>query len=279
VSTKVTEWCWEHSQATGTDRLVLIAIGDQASHEGLNAYPSYATLAHRCRVSIKTVQRSVQKLEALGELAVDRRAGPAREGRTNQRPNIYSFPAFRISAGHETRQDVHSFKEDATSGTEDATSGTGRGDRSARRGDTAVTSDPSLDSSLFDPSVDPTAARPKSPAVSRGTRIPDPFVVTPEMVAWARESVPTVDGARETAKFVDHFTAKVGRDAVKLDWLATWRNWMRTAEERLPQHRNGNGHRPPKPPASDVAAAQVDTAFEGMFGSNDQLALPEELLL
>lgn len=159
MSTKVTEWCWEHSEAAGTNRLVLIAIGDQANHEGLNAYPSYATIAARCRVSVKTVQRSVAKLEAAGELAVDRRSGPAREGKTHQRPNVYSFPEFRIWAGHETRQDVPSSSggdtEEATSGTEEATSGTERGDKSSRRGDTAMTCDPSFDPSTVDPSIDP----------------------------------------------------------------------------------------------------------------------------
>ena len=61
---------------------------------------------------------------------------------------------------------------------------------------------------------------------TRGTRIPVPFEVTPEMVAWARERTPLVDGARATERFVNHFMAKTGRDATKRDWIATWRNWL-----------------------------------------------------
>tara|TARA_R110000851_G_scaffold306239_2_gene464483 strand:- start:135 stop:773 length:639 start_codon:yes stop_codon:yes gene_type:complete len=31
----------------------------------------------------------------------------------------------------------------------------------------------------------------------------------------------------ELAKFNDHWTSKTGKDATKLNWLATWRNWIR----------------------------------------------------
>jgi hypothetical protein len=67
----------------------------------------------------------------------------------------------------------------------------------------------------------------------RGTRIPKDFAVTAAMVAWARERVPRVDGRTETEKFINHFTAAPGQRGVKLDWIATWRNWMLSANERL----------------------------------------------
>jgi hypothetical protein len=72
----------------------------------------------------------------------------------------------------------------------------------------------------------------------RASRIPDPFTVTAEMVAWANGNAPHVDGRRETTKFINYWTAKSGKDATKLDWPATWRNWMMTAEERA-SHTNG----------------------------------------
>jgi hypothetical protein len=75
---------------------------------------------------------------------------------------------------------------------------------------------------------------------NRGTRIPADFAVTPAMVAWAAENAPDVDGRRETEKFINYWTAKTGRDATKRDWVATWRNWMLNAQERLPS-RPTNG--------------------------------------
>jgi hypothetical protein len=69
-------------------------------------------------------------------------------------------------------------------------------------------------------------------ARTKGTRIPADFTVTPEMVTWAREKCPQVDGKAETEKFVNHWTAKSGKDATKLDWPATWRNWMLNSRDR-----------------------------------------------
>jgi hypothetical protein len=42
---------------------------------------------------------------------------------------------------------------------------------------------------------------------------------------------PNVDLKAEHVKFVDYWIAKSGKDAVKLDWDATWRNWIRRAGE------------------------------------------------
>ena len=67
----------------------------------------------------------------------------------------------------------------------------------------------------------------------RGTRIPDPFIVTKEMREWAAERTPLVDVNTSTERFVNHWRAKAGRDATKLDWIATWRNWLiRDQDER-----------------------------------------------
>ena len=55
------------------------------------------------------------------------------------------------------------------------------------------------------------------------------------MVAWARENTPNVDGQFETEQFRDYWQAKSGKDATKIDWVATWRNWMRKAEQQAPR--------------------------------------------
>lgn len=69
------------------------------------------------------------------------------------------------------------------------------------------------------------------PARKRATRIPEDFAPSPEMLAWARQECPGVDLKRETEKFVNYWTAKSGSGAAKLDWAATWRNWMIKAFE------------------------------------------------
>ena len=69
-----------------------------------------------------------------------------------------------------------------------------------------------------------------SSSSARATRIPNDFTVTPDMVAWARQHTPLV-GQVETDKFIDYWQAKSGKDATKRDWVATWRNWMRRAQD------------------------------------------------
>lgn len=63
-----------------------------------------------------------------------------------------------------------------------------------------------------------------------GSRIPDPFMLTAEMRAYAADRRPDVDVELETEKFVNFWRAKTGRDATKLDWAATWRNWILNAK-------------------------------------------------
>lgn len=86
-------------------------------------------------------------------------------------------------------------------------------------------------------------------AAKRGTRIPEPFMVTREMREWAAKETPSVSVERATAKFVDYWRGLSGVKATKKDWLATWRNWMRSDQERAEQR----GVRPTK----DVRALSV----------------------
>lgn len=67
-------------------------------------------------------------------------------------------------------------------------------------------------------------------AATRGTRLPEDFTVTQAMVVWARRECPDVDGRFETAQFIDYWTAKAGKEAVKLDWPRTWQTWMRKSQ-------------------------------------------------
>lgn len=39
----------------------------------------------------------------------------------------------------------------------------------------------------------------------------------------------------EQRKFRDFWASKPGKDGTKLDWQATWRNWLRSAAERMPR--------------------------------------------
>jgi hypothetical protein len=65
----------------------------------------------------------------------------------------------------------------------------------------------------------------------RATRIPDNWTPSNDLVAWAQETCPNVDGRYETQQFVDYWRAKSGKDATKLDWDLTFQTWFRRANK------------------------------------------------
>jgi hypothetical protein len=67
-----------HSQATGTDKLVLLGVANHAGDGG--AWPT---------ASERTVQRSIQRLVKMRELTVQRQAGGTHDMASWQRPNRY----------------------------------------------------------------------------------------------------------------------------------------------------------------------------------------------
>jgi hypothetical protein len=83
-----------------------------------------------------------------------------------------------------------------------------------------------------EPSTQNPPTQKKEPSASpRGTRLPEDWKPTEELIAWARDNAPGV-GWSEHEKFVDYWRAIPGAKGVKLDWAATWRNWMRRASEQ-----------------------------------------------
>jgi len=81
-------------------------------------------------------------------------------------------------------------------------------------------------------------ARSKPDAKSRkGTRLPPGWA--PNEADWmtAIELLGRESATAELAKFRDWWAAKAGAGGVKLDWDATWRNWIRRAVEQ----RGANG--------------------------------------
>ncbi|RDL51213.1 hypothetical protein BLJAPNOD_02345 [Ensifer sp. M14] len=69
----------------------------------------------------------------------------------------------------------------------------------------------------------------------RAVRLPEQF--QPDRDFAARLGFGEAEVELELEKFRDYWTAKSGRDAAKLDWLATWRNWMRNAARPRKNHR------------------------------------------
>lgn len=80
----------------------------------------------------------------------------------------------------------------------------------------------------------PPSASPKTQA--KGSRIPTDWQLPKSWGEWAmaEKGLSAEQVRTEADKFADYWRAKPGKDATKLDWQATWRNWIRNAADRMP---------------------------------------------
>lgn len=81
---------------------------------------------------------------------------------------------------------------------------------------------------------DASQALPAKPAAGRGSRLPPNWELPEQWRIWAAAERPDLDPSKTAERFRDHWLAKAGRDGCKLDWLATWRNWVRNERSMLP---------------------------------------------
>lgn len=66
---------------------------------------------------------------------------------------------------------------------------------------------------------------------SRGSRLPPAWQPSEILKAWAVKERPDLDIVTTIAKFVDHWGSVPGSKGLKLDWEATFRNWVRAERQ------------------------------------------------
>lgn len=108
----------------------------------------------------------------------------------------------------------------------------------------------------------PTVVAPR-PKASK--RCPEGFEVTDAMRTAITVELPGVDIDKETAKFRDHTFA-----TARTDWPATWRNWMRTAAEKVSPGRANGFHA--KQQAIEQHNDLVGEAWERRMAAEDERA-------
>lgn len=82
-----------------------------------------------------------------------------------------------------------------------------------------------------------------APAKKRATRLPENWSLPRAWGQWAISEGYSEPVIRiEAERFRDHWISKSGKDAAKLDWFATWRNWIRN----VPKATRPQSHGPPR---------------------------------
>lgn len=113
MSVRVMAAVWEHSKATGTSLLMMLALADFSDDDG-SSYPSVATLATKCRMSVRNANHLLASLRDSGELKIRKNEGP--KG-TNRYRIVLSRPGFdglkRSSEPNPSRPLTHASAPDA----------------------------------------------------------------------------------------------------------------------------------------------------------------------
>lgn len=78
---------------------------------------------------------------------------------------------------------------------------------------------------------------PKKNGGAKGTRLSPDWIPSEAVRVQMAQQRPDLDLRLEHENFVDYWTAKPGKDGLKLDWDATWRRWMRGARGSRPASR------------------------------------------
>jgi uncharacterized protein YdaU (DUF1376 family) len=68
----------------------------------------------------------------------------------------------------------------------------------------------------------------------RGSRLALDWVLSKSLGEWAQSERPDLNIRQTAEQFKDYWIAQPGQKGVKLDWSATWRNWVRNSKATKP---------------------------------------------
>jgi uncharacterized protein YdaU (DUF1376 family) len=69
---------------------------------------------------------------------------------------------------------------------------------------------------------------------TKGSRLSADFVLQEDWIVFCQTERPDLNPQKVFDSFKDYWTAKAGNQGVKLDWNATWRNWVRNQNVAKP---------------------------------------------
>jgi uncharacterized protein YdaU (DUF1376 family) len=96
-------------------------------------------------------------------------------------------------------------------------------------------------------------------AVERASRLSKDWTPDPTEIEFCRTERPDLDVCSVVEQFRDYWVAKAGKDGAKLDWPATWRNWVRRQ-----QGQNGSARASP----IDIRNERRRHAYEVLTGQS-----------
>ena len=278
MSDRIKQMVWDRGGVSRTEKVVLYELAGWAHDNGENIWPAVETIASDCLLSDRTVQRVLKRLceRGLLELQAEARQHQPRLYRINLEA-LAALPLTKAGELHAKRSwrhprgDIGGVRGDIcdTRGDIRDKSGPTRGApgvtpcRPSKLDKTRKPEDPPLGSPPEGPTgsvdarqsgylplpIEPEPSATKQPGERRnGSRLPSNWQLPTSWLTWALGQPFGFDEDQvrtEAEKFRDYWLGKAGKDALKVDWEATWRNWMRKAHEFQRQRRNRGSRETP----------------------------------
>jgi hypothetical protein len=192
-----------------SEKLVLLALANFCNDK-FECWPSQERLAADTELGERTVWNALKGLEAKGILTRSRRT--RQDGsRTSDRITLHfslTITAEPVAdAAEPTRKICEAYPQDL-------------------QGLVA----PVATLTTFEPSEEPSAKK------ESATRLPEGWVPEPDDFLKALDLIGAERATTELEKFTDYWRSIPGGKAKKLDWSATYRNWIRRASESTPRN-------------------------------------------
>jgi len=198
MSFKATSWALTVKGLKPATKIVLIYLSDRHNPDH-GCFPSAARLAQDCEMTERSVFTHLAELERLGLISKQHRTKANGIKTSNEYTlHIDENPDMKnLHNGYEniSGSDMKNFHSNLVS-------------NNLKKNNTNVLS-------------------------KKGSRWTENHQVEAEWIDWAIEQgLDNQQAQLEASKFSDYWLAATGAKATKLNWFATWRNWIRNAQKR-----------------------------------------------
>lgn len=246
---------FQKSDLPATTKLVLFCISTYMNDHGEGAFPSIETLMQDTSLSNRAVITHIQKAKEAGFLRVSQHGFSGRNWKRNE---------YRISIPKAVNE-VHDQEDGAVN----------LATRGSEPNDIKAVNEVHTITPYNSPSNSPIEGAQGAKPAKKGMRIENYFKTDRGLPDEYRSEAIRLglnEPDDEWDSFFDFWAGLAGKDACKLDWLATWRNRVRKAVKR------GSGpSRSSWKPAADATVTGARMALDRRRAKDRDLRQPEEV--
>jgi len=222
MSNAILNKAWEQDLPSGP-KFVLVALSDQSNDNGV-CWPSIPQIAKRCGLDVRSVSRSLAKLEQMGLIERDVLQG---RGTTYRLVFINQSAETPLTNCPATPDKLSSLP--LTNCPEPLTNCHATPDKLSSK--PSVTISNHQEQGKLRVSQEP----PQQEKQQRGSRLPADWNPSDVDFQFCKTERPDLDPTKTADRFRDYWISQPGAKGVKLNWPATWRNWVRNESRSASQ--------------------------------------------